>query len=326
MKKILVTGASGFIGSHLVELLLRNGFNVKAFIRYNSRNNWGFIEDINLKNEIEIFTGDIRDYDSVYKALKGCSSVFHLAALIGIPYSYISPKSYIETNINGTYNILQVANQLDMEQILITSTSEVYGTAKYVPIDENHPLNPQSPYSATKIASDQLSMSFYYSFSLPIKIVRPFNNYGPRQSSRAVIPSIITQLLLGKKEIKIGNITPTRDFTFVEDTCNAFLEIYKSEKLFGEIVNVGTGKEISIEKLFYKIISLLKKNKEDFSLLTDMQRVRKYGSEVERLLCDNSKLLKNTNWKQCYNLDDGLKKTIEWISNNITIYKDIYNV
>lgn len=322
--KILITGAAGFIGSHLTELCVKQGYQVKAFTRYNSKNNWGWLETSEVKNEIEIVNGDIRDYDSVYKAIKDCSSVFHLAALIGIPYSYVSPLAYIKTNVEGTYNILQASKELNIENVLVTSTSETYGTAQYVPIDEKHPMIGQSPYSASKIAADQLAISYYRSFNLPVKIVRPFNTYGPRQSARAVIPTAITQILSGKEKLRLGNLTPTRDLTFVKDTCKGFLEIYKSEKLFGEITNIGMNEEISIKELVKLISGLLGK---DIDIENDIQRVRPENSEVERLRCNNEKLRSNTNWQPSYNLKKGLEETIHFIQKNIGIYKpEIYNV
>jgi len=236
---ILVTGAAGFIGSHLVEKCVELGYDVKAFIRYNSRNDWGWLEKSEVKKDIEVIIGDIRDYDSVNNALKSCDTVFHLAALIGIPYSYISPLAYIRTNVEGTYNILQSSREFEVQNILITSTSETYGTAQYIPIDESHPIVGQSPYSASKIAADQLAISYARSFKLPVKIIKAFNVYGPRQSARAIIPTIITQILKGQNKIKLGNLSPTRDFTFVKDTVNGFIEVFKSEKLFGEITNIG---------------------------------------------------------------------------------------
>jgi len=271
MKKVLVTGAAGFIGSHLTELLVEKGFDVKAFVRYNSKNDWGWLETSNVKNEIEVITGDIRDYDSVFNAVKDCNSVFHLAALIGIPYSYVSPQAYIKTNIDGTYNILQASKELNLENVLVTSTSETYGTAQYVPIDEKHPMIGQSPYSATKIAADQLAVSYYKSFELPVKIVRPFNTYGPRQSARAIIPTIITQILSGKRELKLGNLTPTRDLTFVKDTANGFLEIYKTIGLYGEFTNIGMNEEISIGDLVKLIAELMNV---DIKIISDTSRVR----------------------------------------------------
>jgi len=322
--KILVTGAGGFIGSNLTELLIKEGYDVKAFIRYNSKNNWGWLESSDIKNEIEVISGDIRDYDSVYNVIKNCDAVFHLAALIGIPYSYISPKAYIETNITGTYNILQASKELDVKQILVTSTSETYGTAQYVPIDENHPMVGQSPYSATKIAADQLAISFFRSFNLPVKIVRPFNTYGPRQSARAIIPTVISQLLSGKKKLSLGNLSPTRDLTFVKDTCKGFLEIFKSEKLYGEVTNIGMGKEISVGDLVKKISSIISA---EAIVEEDKIRIRPGNSEVERLLCNNNKLITNTNWKPDYDLEKGLTETIDWLKLNIDLYKpEIYNV
>jgi len=323
-EKVLVTGAAGFIGSHLTELLVEQGYSVKAFVHYNSRNHWGWLEDSKYKNDIEVISGDIRDYDSVYNSMQDCDTVFYLAALIGIPYSYVSTLAYIKTNIEGTYNVLQSAKELSLENILITSTSETYGTAQYVPIDEKHPMVGQSPYSATKIGADHLALSFYKSFNLPVKIVRPFNTYGPRQSARAIIPTIITQILSGKRKIKLGNLYPTRDLTFVKDTANAFLEIAKSDKLYGEITNIGMNEEISIGNLATLIIELLDEKAE---IIIDQIRIRPDKSEVERLYCDNSKLIKNTNWRQKYSLETGLKETIKWIKNNLNIYKaEIYNV
>jgi dTDP-glucose 4,6-dehydratase len=322
--KILVTGAGGFIGSHLSELLVNEGYSVKAFVRYNSKNNWGWLESSSIKNNIEIITGDIRDFDSVSNALKECDAVFHLAALIGIPYSYISPKAYIDTNITGTYNILQASKELGLAQVLITSTSETYGTAQYVPIDENHPMVGQSPYSASKIAADQLAISFYRSFNIPIKIVRPFNTFGPRQSARAIIPTVISQILSGKQKLSIGNLTPTRDLTFVRDTCKGFLEIYKSKNLLGEVTNIGMCQEISVIDLVKKIGSL---THFEINIETDVNRVRPDDSEVERLVCNNKKLIHNTAWQPDYDLDKGLIETIEWLKDNMDKYKtDIYNV
>ncbi len=324
MDKILVTGASGFIGSHLAELLVKEGFDTRVFVHYNSKNSWGWLEDSEVKDEVEIISGDIRDYDSVCNALKDCKAVFHLAALIGIPYSYVSPLAYIKTNIEGTYNILQASKELGAEQVLVTSTSETYGTAQYVPIDEKHPMVGQSPYSASKIAADQLAISYYRSFNLPVKIVRPFNTYGPRQSARAIIPTVITQILSGKRELNLGNLSPTRDLTFVKDTCAGFLEIYKSEKLCGEITNLGMSHEISVGDLVNKISALLGN---EIIINKDEQRVRPVNSEVERLFCSNTKLIQNTNWKPKYNLDKGLMKTIEWMKKNIDLYKaEMYNI
>jgi len=324
MKNILITGAGGFIGSHLTEKCVELNYEVKAFVRYNSRNDWGWLEESGYRNEIAVITGDIRDYDSVYNAMKGCDAVFHLAALIGIPYSYISPLAYIRTNVEGTYNILQSAKELGTKNILITSTSETYGTAQYVPIDEKHPMVGQSPYSASKIAADQLALSYFRSFKLPVKIVRPFNVYGPRQSARAIIPTVITQILSEEKEIRLGNLQPTRDLTYVKDTVNGFWEIAKSDKLFGEITNIGMNEEISIENLVKLIAKLMNTN---IKIEVEEDRIRPDKSEVERLYCDNSKILKYTGWKTEYKLEKGLFETIEWLKQNIKYYKPkIYNV
>ncbi|MDY6826529.1 MAG: NAD-dependent 4,6-dehydratase LegB [Bacillota bacterium] len=318
MPKILITGAGGFIGSHLTEKCVQEGFEVKAFVRYNSQNNWGWLEHSKFKNDLEIISGDIRDYDLVLNALKGCSAVFHLAALIGIPYSYVSPLAYVKTNIEGTYNILQASRILELEQVLITSTSETYGTAQYVPIDEKHPMIGQSPYAATKIAADQLAISYYRSFKLPVKIVRPFNTYGPRQSARAVIPTIITQLLSGREKISLGNLLPTRDLTFVLDTVAGFLAIYRSKELYGEITNIGMNEEVSIGDLANKIINLFGS---DAAIEQEAERIRPNKSEVERLCCDNSKIIKTTDWRPAYKFEEGLLETIEWFENNLNLYK-----
>lgn len=300
------------------------GYKVKAFIRYNSKNDWGWLEESEYKSDLEIISGDIRDFDSVYNALKGCDTVFHLAALIGIPYSYISPLAYIRTNVEGTYNVLQAARELEVQNIIITSTSETYGTAQYVPIDENHPMRGQSPYSASKIAADQLAISYYKSFELPVKIIRPFNTYGPRQSARAIIPTIIIQILNGQKRIKLGNLISTRDFTFVKDIVNGFIEICDSNKLYGEITNIGMNEEISIGNLV-KLIADQMNEKIDITI--DAERVRPQNSEVERLICDNSKILSNTKWHPKYSLETGIYETIEWLRSNLKLYKsNIYNV
>jgi len=317
MSKILITGATGFIGSHLTELCVELGYSVKAFDRYNPNNDWGWLENSRYINDIEIILGDIRDYDSVYDTMKGCDTVFHLAALIGIPYSYVSPLAYLRTNVEGTYNILESSKNIGTENILITSTSEVYGTAQYTPMDENHPTVGQSPYSASKIAADQLAISYYKSFDLPVKIVRPFNTYGPRQSARAIIPTLITQLLKSDKKIKMGNLNPTRDFTYVTDTCQGFIDIYKSKKLFGVVTNIGMNMEISMEQLFEK----LKKLTCNKTLIIDNDRIRPEKSEVDRLLCENTKLIENTSWKPKYSLNEGLKETINWFESNSHLYK-----
>lgn len=326
MKNILVTGADGFIGSHLVESLIEKGYKVKAFVMYNSFNSSGWLDTLSKEKykQIEIFSGDIRDPNGVRQAMKGIDIVFHLAALIAIPFSYHSPDSYIDTNIKGTLNVLQAARELELERIIITSTSEVYGTAQYVPIDEKHPFQGQSPYSATKIAADRLAESFYRSFSLPVTIVRPFNTYGPRQSARAVIPTIIAQLLSGKQEIKLGSLTPTRDFNYVKDTVEGFIAIAKSDKTVGEEINIATQKEISIGYLAETIINQINPNAK---IICDKQRLRPEKSEVNRLLGANSKIRQLTNWEPRYTFEQGIKITIEWIKNNISLYKpDIYNI
>lgn len=324
MNKILVTGAAGFIGSHLVEECTKQGYDVKAFVRYNSKNSWGWLESSPVKNDIEVVTGDIRDYDSVEKALASCSGIFHLAALIGIPYSYESPLAYIKTNIEGTYNVLQAAKKHGLDEIVITSTSETYGTAKYVPIDEEHPLTGQSPYSASKIAADQLAISYYRSFHLPVKIARPFNTYGPRQSARAIIPAIIIQLLDDDNNIKLGNLNPTRDFTYVKDTVKGFVEIFKSHELYGDITNIGMNDEVSVDELVGIVGDLMSKT---VSVIPDEQRKRVEKSEVDRLVCNNSKLIKKTNWKPEYTLIEGLAETIEWLKTNKQHYKaSVYNI
>ena len=317
-KLILITGATGFIGSHLADLCVEEGFDVIAFDRYNPNNHWGWLEQSKYKNDLNVILGDIRDYDSVYKCMDGCSAVFHLAALIGIPYSYVSPLAYIRTNVEGTYNVLEAAKNLGLEQVLVTSTSETYGTAQYVPIDENHPLIGQSPYSASKIAADQLAASYHRSFDLPVKIVRPFNTYGPRQSARAVIPTIITQALNGNEEIRLGNLTPTRDMTYVKDTCYGLLEIYNSDTLFGEVTNIGMNSEISINDLANQIVDLMDL---DIRIVEDTERKRPGKSEVERLLCNNKKLLKMTNWKPTYDLKSGLEEAITWTRDSLHLYK-----
>ena len=312
MIKILITGASGFIGSHLTELCIEEGYDVVAFDRYNPNNDWGWLEKSKFKKDLNVILGDIRDYDSVFKAMKGCNVVFHLAALIGIPYSYTSPLAYIRTNVEGTYNILEAAKNLELEQVLITSTSETYGTAKYTPINEDHPLVGQSPYSASKIAADQLAISYYRSFSLPVKIVRPFNTYGPRQSARAVIPTVISQILDGMKTIKLGNLSPTRDFTYISDNCDGYIHIFRSNSLFGEVSNIGTNSEISIGDLVSLIARIMNI---DIKVELLEERIRPDKSEVERLVCDNTKLLKITSWKPKYSIEKGIQKVIDWLKN-----------
>lgn len=327
-KRILVTGSDGFIGSHLTEALLDEGCKVRAFVYYNSFNNWGWLDTLPCEKleKLDVFTGDIRDPNGMRSAMKNIDIAFHLAALIAIPFSYHSPDSYIDTNIKGTLNVLQAGRDFKCEKILVTSTSEVYGSAKYVPIDENHSYQGQSPYSASKIGADRMAESFYKSFNLPVAIVRPFNTFGPRQSARAVIPTIITQLLAGKTVIKLGSLKPTRDLLFVKDTVNGFLEIAKSDKTVGEEINIATQTEISIGDLAAKIIAMINpKARIDM----DEFRLRPEKSEVERLLGCNEKIKSLTGWKQLYSLDDGLKQTIDWFSKkeNLTRYKaDIYNI
>jgi len=324
--KVLVTGADGFIGSHLVEELLDKGYEVKAFTYYNSFNTWGWLDSFpkSKLEQIEIFSGDIRDPNGVYEAMKGVDQVFHLAALIAIPFSYHSPDSYVDTNIKGTLNILQAARKLETSRILITSTSEVYGTAQYVPIDEKHPYQGQSPYSATKIGADRLAESFYRSFNMPVSIVRPFNTYGPRQSARAVIPTIITQLLAGKEEIRLGSLTPTRDFNYVKDTARGFVAIAHSDNTIGEEINIATQQEISIGELAESIIAQINPRA---IIVNEEERLRPENSEVNRLLGSNEKIKRLTDWTPKYNLEEGLHETIEWIKLNMKAYKtDIYNI
>ncbi len=326
MKKILVTGADGFIGSHLVEELIEEGHKVKAFVYYNSFNTWGWLDSLPKAtlNQIEIFAGDIRDPNGVREAMKGIDEVHHLAALIAIPFSYHSPDSYVDTNIKGTLNVLQAAKDLDTQRILVTSTSEVYGTAQYVPIDEKHPFQGQSPYSATKIGADRLAESFYRSFDMPVTIVRPFNTYGPRQSARAVIPTIITQLLSGKEEIELGALSPTRDFNYVKDTVRGFIEIAKSQRTVGEEINIATQKEISIGQLAQEMIRQINPKAK---IICQEERLRPEKSEVNRLLGSSKKIKELTSWEPAYDLEKGLAETIEWLRNNLGKYKtDIYNV
>ena len=328
MKKVLVTGADGFIGSHLVEELLIQKYKVKAFCLYNSFNSWGWLDNLPKEklDRLEVFTGDIRDPNGVRVAMKDCDIVFHLAALIAIPYSYHSPDSYVDTNVKGTLNIIQAARDFNIERVLVTSTSEVYGTAKYVPIDENHPKQPQSPYSASKIGADCMADSFYRSFNLPITIVRPFNTYGPRQSARAIIPTIITQLLKGFNEIKLGDLTPTRDLLYVKDTVRGFIEIAKVESLIGHECNIATNSEISMQDMANLLIKLINPKAK---IIQESNRLRPEKSEVYRLFGDNSKIIKHTDWNLQYSLEDGLKKTIDWFSDdkNLKQYKvEIYNV
>ncbi|MFZ5906253.1 MAG: NAD-dependent 4,6-dehydratase LegB [Nitrospirota bacterium] len=325
-KTILVTGADGFIGSHLTEALVKKGCKVKALSFYNSFNTWGWLEDTDCLKKIEVLTGDVRDPHYCKRITKSTEIIFHLAALIAIPYSYIAPDSFVDTNIKGTLNICQAALENSCERVIHCSSSEVYGTASYVPIDEAHPLQPQSPYSATKIAADAMAKSFYHAFNLPVTIARPFNTYGPRQSARAVIPTIITQLLSGKTEIKLGSLHPTRDMVFVKDTVKGFIAIAESEKTIGDTINIATQNEISVGDLAKKLIGMLSPMAK---IKTDKIRVRPQKSEVERLLGSSEKIQKLTKWKPRYTIDEGLRETIQWFRNkdNMKQYKaNIYNV
>ncbi len=313
MKRVLVTGSDGFIGSHLTEALIEKGFQVRAFVYYNSFNHWGWLDSLRreIRDKLVVFAGDVRDPNGVRTAMDGCDTVFHLAALIGIPFSYHSPDSYVDTNIKGTLNILQAARQLNLERVLITSTSEAYGTARFVPITEDHPFQGQSPYSASKIGADRIAESFYRSFGLPVTIVRPFNTYGPRQSARAVIPTIITQLTSGFRKIELGDLTPTRDFVYVKDTVNGFMKVADSRETIGEEINIATSSEISIGDLARKLIGMINPEAE---ILQEEERFRPEKSEVQRLYGSNEKLKKLTGWKQKYSLEQGLAETVEWFN------------
>jgi NAD dependent epimerase/dehydratase len=331
-KKILVTGADGFIGSHLVEALVRRGHDVRAFVLYNSFNSWGWLDysEPAIKKSLDIFAGDVRDAYGVKQAMRGCDVVLHLAALIAIPYSYHSPGAYVETNVMGSLHIVQAARELGVEKVVHTSTSEVYGTALYVPIDEDHPLQGQSPYSATKIGADQIALSFYRSFGTPVTVIRPFNTYGPRQSARAVIPTVITQVLSGKKSIRLGALSPTRDFNFIDDTVRGFIAIAESDNAVGQVINIGSGFEVSIGDVTRLIVEELSA---DVECVTDEQRLRPQKSEVERLLADNSRAKRLIGWIPEYAGVDGfrrgIRKTIDWFSNpaNTVGYKsDRYNI
>lgn len=332
MRRILVTGADGFIGSHLVERLVRDGFQVRAFVQYNSFNSWGWLDHCSaeLKGAFEIFSGDIRDPHGVRTAMRGCEAVLHLAALIAIPFSYHSPDTYIETNVKGTLNVLQAAREFGINRVIHTSTSEVYGTARFVPITEEHPLQGQSPYSASKIAADQLAYSFFASFALPVVILRPFNTYGPRQSARAVIPTIISQIATGRKQISLGAVSPTRDFNYVKDTVNAFVTVLESDKGLGEVINFGSNFEISIGETAELIADVMNASIE---IVTDENRFRPANSEVERLWAENEKALRLFGWMPSYGGRDGFKaglaETVEWFTHaeNLRAYKaDIYNL
>lgn len=331
-KKILITGADGFIGSHLAEELAQMGCTVRAFVYYNSFNSWGWLDSLpqDIKEKLDVFAGDIRDPNGVRQAMQGCDIVMHLAALVAIPYSYHSPDSYVDTNIKGTLNILQAARQLTIEKVIHTSTSEVYGTARYVPINEEHPLQGQSPYSATKIAADQLAMSFYSSFGTPVSIIRPFNTYGPRQSARAVIPAIISQIVSGQRNIKLGAVYPTRDFNYIEDTVQGFISAAKSKNSSGEVINIGSNFEISIGDLVEVIADIMQVK---IDIQTEEVRLRPKKSEVERLWADNSKAYRLLGWEPRYGnkkgLKEGLKKTIDWFSDpdNLKKYRtNTYNI
>ena len=325
-KNVLITGADGFIGSHLIERLVKEGARVKALSQYNSFNNWGWLEDVDCKDDIEVLCGDVRDSAYVKHISKGIDVIFHLAALIAIPYSYVAPESYVDTNIKGTLNVCQAALDNNIEKVIVTSTSEVYGTARYVPIDEKHPKQPQSPYSATKIGADAIAKSFNNAFDLPVVIARPFNTYGPRQSARAVIPTIIIQIAAGKKQIMLGDTTPTRDFNYVKDTCSGFVALANCDQAVGEEINIGSNYEISIGDTLSLIKNIMNS---DVEFITDKERIRPKNSEVNRLWCDNSKIRKLTDFKPEYSIERGLKETIEWFldSENLNKYKaDIYNV
>lgn len=325
-KRVLVTGADGFIGSHLVEELVRKGCSVRAFVFYNSFGSWGWLDNSKVKTAIEVFAGDVRDPHGIKASMKGCDAVFHLAALIGIPYSYHSPDNYVDTNIRGTLNVLQAARELCVERIVHTSTSEVYGTAQFVPITEEHPINPQSPYAATKSAADFLSLSFYRSFNLPVSIVRPFNTFGPRQSARAIIPTIISQILLKGNKVLLGSLNPTRDLNFVLDTVDGFLRAGEADNALGEVINIGSGYDISVGDLAKKIGEIMNIKIE---ISEDSQRIRPDKSEVGRLCAGNQKAYKLLQWEPKYSLDEGLIKTIEWFqkSKNLSLYKsNIYNI
>jgi NAD dependent epimerase/dehydratase len=325
-KRVLVTGADGFIGSHLTEMLVKRGAHVRALSLYNSFNNWGWLEDIEGLGSVEVVTGDIRDPHFVKVITRDIDVVFHLAALIAIPYSYVAPDSYVQTNITGTLNVVQAAKENGVKRVLHTSTSEVYGTARYVPINEEHPLQPQSPYSASKIAADAIAMSFYNAFDLPLTIVRPFNTYGPRQSARAVIPTAITQILAGKQSIKLGSLTPTRDFNYVEDTCRGFIALAECDAAVGATVNIGSNYEVSIGDTVKLIAEIIGR---DVEILSDDVRVRPGKSEVERLWCDNSMIARLTGFKPEVSLREGLERSIDWFRDpaNLKRYKtEIYNV
>ena len=321
-KKVLVTGADGFIGSHLTELLLEEGYEVRALSVYNSFNYWGWLDDIN-HPRLEVVSGDVRDAAFCRHITQGCDTVFHLAALIAIPYSYVAPESYVDTNIKGTLNMCQAALDHNVRRLIVTSTSEVYGTARYVPIDENHPRQPQSPYSATKIGADAIAKSFYNAFNLPVTIARPFNTYGPRQSARAIIPTIITQIANGVREIKVGDLSPTRDFNFVKDTCRGFIAIARAEGVEGEEINIATGTEVTMKQTLMKIAEIMDA---DINWVVDPERIRPSKSEVFRLCGDNTKIETLTDWRPEWSLEEGLRATVDWFRNPDNLAKYKYNV
>lgn len=321
-KKVLVTGADGFIGSHLTELLLEEGYEVRALSVYNSFNYWGWLDDIK-HPRLEVVSGDVRDAAFCRHITQGCDTVFHLAALIAIPYSYVAPESYVDTNIKGTLNMCQAALDHNVRRLIVTSTSEVYGTARYVPIDENHPRQPQSPYSATKIGADAIAKSFYNAFNLPVTIARPFNTYGPRQSARAIIPTIITQIANGVREIKVGDLSPTRDFNFVKDTCRGFLAIARAEGVEGEEINIATGTEVTMKQTLMKIAEIMDA---DINWVVDPERIRPSKSEVFRLCGDNTKIETLSDWRPEWSLEEGLRATVEWFRNPDNLAKYKYNV
>ncbi len=317
-KTVLVTGAGGFIGSHLVERLVAEGHRVRAFVRYTAMGQAGWLERSPSRGSVELLPGDLRDYDSVRSAMKGADIVFHLGALIAIPYSYVSPLAYVKTNIEGTYNVLQACRDLGVGRVVHTSTSEIYGTAQYVPIDEGHPVHPQSPYAATKSAADHLALSYHRSFDLPVTVVRPFNTFGPRQSARAIIPAVAVQVLSGARTIRLGNPNPTRDLTFVDDTVNGFLQVGLHPDTVGEVVNFGTGREIAVGELARKIIALAGS---DAEIVIDRERFRPARSEVERLLSNPSKAERLTGWSAKVSFDEGLARTVAWIKENLDSFR-----
>ena len=324
MEKVLVTGADGFIGSHLTQLLLDEGYAVRALCQYNSFNNWGWLDNVS-HPDLEIVTGDVRDPNLCRVISRDCSTVFHLAALIAIPYSYVAPDSYVDTNVKGTLNMCQAARDCGVKRLIVTSTSEVYGTARYVPIDEKHPRQPQSPYSATKIGADAIALSFHNAFSLPVVVARPFNTYGPRQSARAIIPTIISQIASGKREIKVGDLTPTRDFNYVADTAAGFLALARAEGIEGREINIATGTEVSMRETLETIARLMNA---DVNYVTDPERLRPAGSEVFRLCGDNTLITTLTPWRPRFTLEQGLRNTIDWFTDpeNLKKYKtEIYN-